>query len=108
MYTLVPGALKPWGGVTALDVLMYQKHIAGISPLSGIYLASGDVNGSGTITAVDMLLIKKRIAGMTGSFPDGDWLFNNGPIIINGSNVNYNFDGICFGDANGSYVPSTK
>jgi hypothetical protein len=108
MYTLVPSTSKPWGGVTAMDVLLYQKHIAGISPLSGIYLASGDVNGSGTITAVDMLLIKKRIAGMTDSFPAGDWFFNNEPVIINESSFTYNFNGICFGDANGSYVPPEK
>jgi hypothetical protein len=107
-YTIVPSTSKPWGGATARDILLYQKHIAGIAPLSGIYLTSGDVNGSGTLTAVDMLLIKKRIAGISNSFPVGDWLFNNGPITINESNVTYNFNGICFGDANGSYVPSMK
>jgi hypothetical protein len=76
--------------------------------LDGIYLASGDVNGSGALTAIDMLLIKKRIAGMSNSFPSGDWFFNNEPITINGSNVTYNFNGICLGDANGSYVPPAK
>ena len=104
-YTLEVSTDKSWGGVTALDVLVYKKHIAGISTLSGIYLASGDVNGSGTLTALDILLIRKRIAGISDSFPTGDWLFNNGPVTINDSNVTNEFNGICFGDANGSYVP---
>jgi len=108
IYTVIPSTSKPWGGVSALDVLLYQKQIAGIAPLSGIYLASGDVNGSGTLTAVDMLLIKKRIAGIQNSFPSGDWLFNNQPVNINDSNVIYDFNGICYGDANGSYVPPVK
>jgi len=104
-YTLEVSTSRPWGGVTALDVLLYQKHIAGIVIISGIKLAAGDVNGSGTLSALDILLIRKRIAGISYSFPVGDWLFNSGPILVNESNVTCNFNGICFGDANGSYVP---
>ena len=78
-----------WGGVTAGDVLLYKKHIAGISSLSGIFLASGDVNASGSLTAGDVLLIKKRIAGIISSFTVGDWIFNNGPITVSGSNVTH-------------------
>ncbi|MCK9422289.1 MAG: dockerin type I domain-containing protein [Bacteroidales bacterium] len=104
-YTFEIITTKPWGGVTALDVMMYKKHIAGIAQLNGIYLASGDVNGSGMLTAVDVLLIKKRIAGIQNSFPVGDWLFNNLPVTIDSSSVTYDFSGICYGDANGSYVP---
>ncbi len=102
-YTLDVLTSKPWGGVSALDVLLYKKHIANVAYLSGIFLASGDVNGSGSLTASDVLLIKKRIAFVTNSFPLGDWLFNDTPIIINGNNVVQDFYGICYGDANGSY-----
>jgi len=104
-YTLEPSTSKSWGGVTASDVLLYKKHIANIAFLSGIFLASGDVNGSGSLTAADVLLIKKRIAYVTNSFTVGDWLFNNIPVMINGSNATQNFNGLCFGDANGSYNP---
>jgi len=104
-YTMNVTSHKPWGGVSAADVLLYRKHIANISSLSGIYLASGDVNGSGDLTAVDVLLIKKRIANIINAFPTGNWLFNNQPVMINGTNVTYNFSGICYGDANGSYMP---
>jgi len=106
VFTMLPSTTKLWGGITASDVLLYRKHIANISNLSGIYLASGDVNGSGDVTATDVLLIKKRIAHLIDIFPAGDWLFNNQPVMINGTNVTYNFSGICYGDANGSYVPA--
>ncbi len=104
-YTLEVTTVKPWGGVTAADVLLYRKHIASIALLSGIYLASGDVNGSGSLTAADVLLVKKRIATITNSFTVGDWLFNNTPFTVGGSSVTQNFNGLTYGDANASYVP---
>jgi len=105
-YTLEATTTKAWGGVTAADVLLYRKHIANIALLSGIYLASGDVNGSGSLTAADVLLVKKRIATITNSFEVGDWLFNNTPFTVGGGSVTQNFKGITYGDANGSYTPS--
>lgn len=107
-YAFEPFTAKPWGGVTAADVLLYKKHIANISTLTGIYLASGDVNGNGSLTASDVLLIKKRIAMIIGSFPVGDWLFDNEDILIDGSNVTSNFHGLVYGDANGTYLPPYK
>ena len=105
-YTMEVVTTKPWNGVTAADVLLYRKHIANISLLTGIYLASGDVNASGTVTAADVLLIKKRIATTISSFVTGDWLFNNTPFTVSGSNVVQNFKGLVYGDANASYVPT--
>ncbi|MEI7501012.1 MAG: C25 family cysteine peptidase [Bacteroidota bacterium] len=105
-YTLDVTTTKEWGGVTAADILLYRKHIANISLLTGIYLASGDINATGSLTAADVLLIKKRIAFITNSFPTGDWLFNNTPIIVGGGSVTKNFKGLTYGDANGSYIPA--
>jgi len=99
---------KPWNGVSAADALLFSKHIAFISSLTGIWLASGDVNSSGSLTALDVLLIKQRIAAIANTFPSGDWLFNNQPFALGTTNVSQNFNGIAFGDANGSYVPSVK
>ena len=107
-YTLAPTTTKPWGGVTAGDVLLYKKHIAGISALDGIFLASGDVNASGSLTAGDVLIIKKRIAGIISSFTVGDWIFNNTPLAVT-SNTTADFNGLNYGDANASYtVPAAK
>ena len=104
-YTLDVSSSKAWGGVTASDVLLYKKHIASIAPLTGIFLASGDVNGTGGLTASDVLLVKKRIAYIINSFVVGDWLFNNEPITVTNANVTANFNGLTYGDANGSYLP---
>jgi len=110
VFTMLPSTTKLWDGVTASDVLLYRKHIANISSLSGIYLASGDVNASGELTATDVLLIKKRIANVISAFPAGDWLFNCTTVTIPNTNttVTENFNGMIYGDANGSYVPTAK
>ena len=107
-YSLETTTSKPWGGVTAADVLLYKKHIIGVEPLTGIYLAAGDVNASGDLTAIDVLFMRKRIAAIISSFPAGDWLFNSVPFTISGSNLTLDFYGIVYGDANGSYVPAAK
>ncbi|MCK9422606.1 MAG: immune inhibitor A [Bacteroidales bacterium] len=104
-YIIEASSTKPWDGVTAADVLLYKKHIAGIAPLTGIFLASGDVNGSSSLTASDVLLIRKRIISMIDSFTVGDWLFNPEPVIVSGGNVTQSFNGLTYGDANGSYQP---
>ena len=107
-YTLAPSTTKTWGGVTASDVLLFKKHIGNIAFLQGIFLASGDVNGSGSLSAADVLLVKKRIGSLINSFSVGDWLFNNTPVTVNGANVTQNFNGLCYGDANGSFTPPAK
>jgi len=105
-YSLDVSTTKPWGGVSAADVLLYKKHIANISFLTGIFLASGDVNGSGGLSASDVLLIKKRIASIISSFSVGDWLFNDLPFNVGSGNIIQNFNGIIYGDANHSYIPT--
>jgi len=105
-YTMEVTCTKPWNGVTATDVLLYRKHIANVTLLSGIYLASGDVNASGSLTASDVLLIRKRIAAVINSFQTGDWMFNNTAVTVGTSNVTQNFKGIVYGDANGSNIPT--
>ncbi len=105
-YTFEVTSTKPWDGVTAADVLLFRKHIASIAPLTGIYLASGDVNNTGSLSAADVLLIKKRIASITNSFIVGDWLYNHTPIVVGNTNLVQNFNGLTYGDANGSYVPT--
>jgi len=105
-YTVAASTVKPWNGVTAADMLLFRKHIANISYLNGIHLACGDVNLSGTLTAADVLLIQKRIAHITQSFPSGDWLFNPGAFTVGNTPVVVDFNGITYGDANGSYIPA--
>jgi len=107
-YTFEVATTKAWGGVSASDILLYRKHIANVTFLTGIYLLSGDVNASGSLTASDVLLIKKRIAALITSFQTGDWLFNNVPFTVGSTSVTQNINGIVYGDANGSYAPAAK
>ncbi|MEI7983060.1 MAG: SdrD B-like domain-containing protein, partial [Bacteroidota bacterium] len=107
-YSFEVTTTKPWSGVSAADVLLYRKHIANISLLTGIWLNSGDVNLSGTLTAADVLLQRKRIATIINVFPSGDWLFNNTPFTVGGGSVTQNFQGIVYGDANGSCIPAVN
>ena len=106
-YTVEASTEKPWGGVSAADVLLFKKHIGNIAPLSGIFLACGDVNASGSLSASDVLLIKKRIITIVTSFPVGDWLFENQAVTVSGNDVSRNFNGIIYGDANASYTWTT-
>ncbi len=105
-YSLNVSTTKTWDGVTASDILLFHRHIVNTYTLSGIFLASGDVDLSNDLTASDVLLMKKRIAHVSNSFPSGDWLFNNQLLTVDSSNITQNFNGIVYGDANGSYIPT--
>ncbi|MEI6750409.1 MAG: T9SS type A sorting domain-containing protein, partial [Bacteroidota bacterium] len=98
-----------WGGNNATDALLIQLE-AGATPgtyLSGLYRKAADVNGSNTVTALDALYVKLRTVGSITSYPAGDWKFDdpNTPIppIVSGP---FDFYGLCFGDVNGSYIPT--
>ncbi len=53
------------GNVTSIDLLIAQKHILGISKLSGAYLAAADSGKDGSVTSIDLLRSQKQILGMT-------------------------------------------
>ena len=52
------------GDISNQDVLLIQKHIAGIITLDVRQQELADVNGSGTITNTDAVFIQKYIAGI--------------------------------------------
>ena len=104
-YTLQCSTTKAWGGATSIDITLFKNHIAAITLLTGIKLNSGDVNNSGAVSSIDLTLIKNRIAAISTSFVAGDWLFDNTPITMSGANVVQNFKALCYGDANGSFIP---
>jgi hypothetical protein len=105
-YSLNVSTTKTWDGVTASDILLFHRYIVNTYNLSGIFLASGDIDLSNDLTASDVLLMKKRIAHVSNSFPSGDWLFNNQLLTVDNTNITHNFNGIVYGDANGSYIPT--
>jgi hypothetical protein len=41
-------------------------------------------------------------------FPSGDWLFNNPSVNVDNVDVSKDIRAVCYGDVNGSYVPSKR
>jgi hypothetical protein len=106
IYTINPNITKAWGGATAMDITSYKKHIGALTLLSPLRAKSGDVNGSNSLTTMDLTIIKQRIGSQISLFPAGDWLYDIPSVTINGSDKTQNIMALCYGDANGSNVPS--
>lgn len=104
--TITPS--NAWGGVNSTDALLILNHFAQISLLTGMNLASADVNYSHTVNGTDVLMVMRRYSGLISSFPAGDYLYNTDTIIFNGNLVTNNFDMLCFGDVNASYAPTAQ
>jgi len=104
-YTLTASSTKPWGGVNSADALLVLKHFANYAALTGIRLIGANVNADGAVNSVDALLIAKRFVNQITSFPAGDWAFETSNVVIGSANVVQNFEGLCYGDVNGTYTP---
>jgi hypothetical protein len=106
VYHITP--LKPWGGVNATDALKILRHFAQLETLSGLKFIAADVNNNHNINSVDGLLIARRFVGLTNTFPTGDWYSESDTLEIGTTQVTQNIRAICFGDADGSYIPGLK
>lgn len=53
------------GAVTSADLLRTQKHILGVSKISGAYLAAADSGKDGAVTSADLLRTQKQILGLS-------------------------------------------
>jgi len=94
-----------WGGVNATDALIVKKYAIGAVILNELRTKAADVNLSNTVNATDALTISKRTIGVISSFPAGDWVFEKDSIKVQDQNITHDFQGICVGDVNGSYLP---
>lgn len=61
---LVYGDTSGDGIINALDLLQVQKHILGVSSLSGIDKDAADTSKDGTVNALDLLQVQKDILGV--------------------------------------------
>jgi len=107
-------------GVSTLDLVMIQRHILEIQPLTSPYkLIAADANGDGKITASDLTDIRKLVLGITSEFPKNvSWKFpiaNQTMDMSNpfnclesmvahpgDTNANYDFIAVKIGDVNGN------
>ena len=99
-----------WGGNNATDALLVELYVSDpvTYPLTGLKLAVADVSNEGNISGLDALYIKSRVVGTISAYPSGDWKFDNPTFDIPFGTTEFtqNTEGLCFGDVNGSYVPT--
>jgi len=98
-----------FGGNNATDALLVQLYTVNpvLYPLTGLNLTVADVNASLTYTGLDALYIKLRTVGAINSYPAGDWKFDNPSVSVSPVPTTQDIYGLCVGDVNGSYIPST-
>ncbi|MCX6269882.1 MAG: T9SS type A sorting domain-containing protein [Bacteroidetes bacterium] len=107
-YSLSCNSFAPFGGINATDALIIVRHFVEIINLTGINLSAADVNTNYYVNSVDALLVAKRFVQMIDTFPAGDWTFEQPSVTIVNENVNVNIKALCYGDVNGSYLPSNS
>ena len=68
---------NPLNGVSTFDLLLIQKHILGIQPLSSPYkMIAADVNNSKSISTIDMIQLRKLILNIDQHFQNNtSWRF---------------------------------
>jgi hypothetical protein len=97
-------------GVTTLDLVLIQKHLLGLVPLTGDDLIAADANASSSVTAGDLFELRELILGVKSELAHNDsWVFVPGAQDITANtDVNVNFGGIKVGDVNGSAVANAN
>ena len=109
-------------GVTTLDLVLIQRHILGLSPLSSpLKVIAADINNNESVTGADVVQLRKLILGIYKEFPENQsWRFVDAaqtyadaeypwPVkeyinLVNDNTVkaDQNFHAIKIGDVNGS------
>jgi hypothetical protein len=111
----------PLNGVTALDLILMQKHVLGIEALPDDFsLVAADINADGKISAVDLVELRKVMLGVYSEFPSNDsWRFipdqknigdnlwpnienNEIHLMLDKTMTEQNFIGIKIGDVSGN------
>ncbi len=111
-------------GVSTFDIIMIQRHILAIQPLSSAYKKiAADVNFSQTISTLDIVLMRTVILAKSPTYPNGKlWAFVRSDFnftepspfpfddfrayaSIASGQINQNFIGMKLGDVNNSWNP---
>lgn len=113
VYDLAPGnylwdnsSALPVGSINATDALLVMLHFVNSIPLNGIWKDAGDVDASGGLNANDALQICRFFVDSISAFPAGAWLMENDTLSLSGPTQQSDPLALCFGDVNGSYIPS--
>jgi len=77
-YTITPEKnMNPLNGVTTLDLVIIQKHILGIYPITTPYkMIAADANGNDEISTLDLVILRRLILQIDDDFTNVDsWRF---------------------------------
>lgn len=104
-YAFSGSSTLPVGSVNATDALLVMRHFVQYVQLDKIHRAASDVNADGAINATDALNICRYFVDSIQHFSAGDWIIGNDTIILGSGTQRKDIEAICYGDANGSYIP---
>ncbi len=94
----------PFGGVNSTDALAAKLHYENYPgfALEGLALQAADVNGDSIVDSLDANLIQERSILLTDAFPVSDFVFNNQPITVEGTDAIKDIEVLIRGDVNAS------
>jgi hypothetical protein len=111
-------------GVSAIDLLLIQKHLLGKTSFTSLWqFIAADINHNGNVSAIDLVHLKKSLLGIYDQFP-GNTIWRFGPMhqdltgndperfneiavieVTDQLSQNQDFIGIKIGDVNGDAKP---
>jgi len=106
VYTLGGNTTKAWGGLSMNDVQLARQYVTGQPPgnaLSGLHLEAGDVDLDGFVLMNDVQAMRQQFTSQPPGFPPF-WIFDD-PSVTVGPSATQDFQAICGGDTDGSFVP---
>gem|GEM_PF-1703589 len=109
-YTIGVNCHKPFDMPNSTDALKIQLHFSGLEILTvPVRLQAADVNNTININAADAIKVKRRYVGLDTSFARGNWTFakptGGDTVIVAGTDLVQDFQGLCVGDVEASYNP---
>jgi hypothetical protein len=105
-YTIKASSNKNQGGVNPVDALQILRYFVGLYAFSDpLKKKIADVSNDGRINPVDALMINRKFVKLINTFPAGNWYFNKASFNIK-KDISYDILGICYGDIDGSFIPS--
>jgi hypothetical protein len=102
-YTLATTCSLPWKNASDIDdINLAIDHILG-TVLTGINFVAADVSWDALVDIDDINLIIDNVLGVPYPFASPEWVFLQQTVnVVNGIGT-VDYDGLCAGDANGSY-----
>jgi hypothetical protein len=106
-YTIETSTTINWGGLTMNDVKYARQYVTNEAPgngLTGLPLDAADVDQSMSVNMNDVQFMRQKVTAQTPGFTTF-WIFEQPDVNVSGGNVTNDYQGICAGDTDQSYVP---